>query len=158
MSLRPPRDSVYAAIESLQRLTDGTVRRRQQLARQVGLSLGQWQVLEEVSREGFMPSLFARRQDSSPAGVSRVLRQLLDRDLVVASIGAADARRREYSLTARGAKLLAELRSARESAMEAVWDGLEPIEIEQFARFGARLADLLSAYAEQLQAAEDAAR
>ena len=88
MSQPPPREVVYAAIEALQRLTDGMERRRQQLARRVGLSLRQWQVLEEISEPGFMPSLFARRQDSSPAGVSRVLRQLLDRGLVAVSISA----------------------------------------------------------------------
>ena len=154
MSQRLPRDVVYAAILSLQRLTEGMDRRRQQLARQVGLSPRQLAVLEEVSREGFMPSLFARSRDSSPAGVSRVLRQLLDRGLVAVSIGAGDARRREYALTARGAKRMAELRAARESAMAAVWDGLEPRDVERFARFGARLADRLAAYAEEAQQAQ----
>ena len=149
MSQPPPREVVYAAIEALQRLTDGMQRRRQQLARRVGLSLRQWQVLEEISEPGFMPSLFARRQDSSPAGVSRVLRQLLDRSLVAVSISATDARRREYSLTADGAKRIALLRAARESAMEAVWDGLERVDVEHFARFGAQVADRLAAYAEQ---------
>ncbi len=129
-------------------------RRRQQLARRVGLSLRQWQVLEEISRADFMPSLFARRRDSSPAGVSRVLRQLLDRGLVAASISASDARRREYSLTAEGAKRIALLRAARESAMEAVWDGLERVDVEHFARFGAHLAERLAVYAEQQRGEE----
>ncbi len=149
MSQQLPREVVYSAIEALQRLADSMERRRQQLAQRVGLSLRQWQVLEEISQPGFMPSLFARRRDSSPAGVSRVLRQLLDRGLVVASISGADARRREYSLTPAGAKRIAELRSARESAMEAVWDGLALGDVEHFVRFGGHLADRLEAYAEQ---------
>jgi DNA-binding MarR family transcriptional regulator len=149
MSQQLPREVVYSAIEALQRLADSMERRRQQLAQRVGLSLRQWQVLEEISQPGFMPSLFARRRDSSPAGVSRVLRQLLDRGLVVASISETDSRRREYSLTPAGAKRIAELRSARESAMEAVWDGLAPSDVEHFVRFGGHLADRLDAYAEQ---------
>jgi DNA-binding MarR family transcriptional regulator len=82
--------------------------------------------------------------------VSRVLRQLLDRGLVVVSISATDARRREYSLTADGAKRIARLQAARERAMEAVWDGLERVDVEHFARFGAQIAGRLAAYADQL--------
>jgi DNA-binding MarR family transcriptional regulator len=148
------REAVYSAIATLQRLADGMDRRRQQLARRVGLSVRQWQVLEEIARPGFMPSLFARRRDSSPAGVSRVLRQLLDRGLVASSIASADARRREYRLTESGERRIAEVRAAREQAMEAVWDGLERQDVEHFARFGALLADRLATYADE-QAARD---
>ena len=49
---------IEAAIGSLGRLTDLFQRRRLQLARGVGLTVQQWRVLEEVSTEHFLPSLF----------------------------------------------------------------------------------------------------
>ena len=153
MTQSPSRPVLYAAIESLQRLTDLMQRRRQQLARGVGLSPQQWQVLEEISRDGFMPSLFARDRDSSPAGVSRTLRQLLDRRLVVVSISADDARKRDYALTRRGERVLADVRAAREKALEVVWRDLDARDVEAFAHFGSRLAERLGAYVADSQEA-----
>jgi len=149
MTARGVRDRgpLYAAIEGLGRLTELMERRRQQLAREVGLSPQQWRVLEEIGREDFMPSLFARTQESSPAAVSRTLRQLLERGLVEVSIASQDARRREYSLTASGRDLLGRLRAARERALEAVWSGFDPADLDRFAAFGSALADRLEAYA-----------
>jgi len=36
----------------------------------------------EISSEHFMPSLFAKQRESSAAAVSKILRQLLGKDLV----------------------------------------------------------------------------
>jgi DNA-binding MarR family transcriptional regulator len=141
------RGPLWGAIEQLGRLTEMMERRRHQLARTVGLSPQQWRVLEEIAREDFMPSLFARAQECAPAAVSRTLRQLQERSLVSASIASQDARRREYALTAKGAELLAEVRRAREHALETVWSGFDRAELERFADFGAALADRLEAYA-----------
>ena len=141
------RDGLYDAISSLQRLTDVMARRRQQLARQVGLTPLQWRVLEEISRDEFMPSLFARARECSPAGVSRTLRELLERRLVAVAVSREDARRREYSLTRQGRGVLERIRSAREAAVEAVWADLEPRELERFAGLAADLAERLEAYA-----------
>jgi DNA-binding MarR family transcriptional regulator len=138
---------MFAAIESLGRLTELMERRRQQLARAVGLTPPQWQALEGISREGFMPSLFARARESSPAAVSRTLRQLLERGLVEVSTAADDARKRDYLLTPSGRQLLEALQQAREAALEAVWKGLPDADLAEFARFGAVLAGRLAAYA-----------
>jgi DNA-binding MarR family transcriptional regulator len=143
----PSRTPLWSAIEQLGRLTEMMERRRQQLARAVGLSPQQWRVLEEIAREDFMPSLFARAQECAPAAVSRTLRQLQERDLVAASIASEDARRREYTLTPAGERLLAEVRRAREDALETVWSGFDRKQLERFADFGAVLADRLEAYA-----------
>ena len=94
------------AISGLQRLADDFAERREQLASEAGLTPGQWRVLEEISTDEFMPSLFARRRAQSPAAVSKTLRQLAEAGLVEASIGRADARRRRYALTARGRRML----------------------------------------------------
>jgi len=142
------RQALYAAIEILGRLTEGMERRRQQLARAVGLTPQQWRVLEEIGREDFMPSLFARAQECSPAAVSRTLRQLQERGLVRSAISAEDARRREYALTRAGERALAALRGAREQALEAVWGGLDAADLSHFAAFGRRLAERLEAYAD----------
>jgi DNA-binding MarR family transcriptional regulator len=145
-------EALFAAIEGLGRLSELLERRRQQLAREVGLSPQQWRVLEEIGREDFMPSLFARSRECAPAAVSRTLRQLLERGLVEVSIASADARRRDYALTPAGRDVLARLRAARERALEAVWSGLDREELARFADFGSRLADRLEAYARSADA------
>ncbi len=150
--MKASRESLWAAISELGRLTELMDRRRQQLARSVGLTPQQWRLLEEVAREDFMPSLFARAQECSPAAVSRVLRQLLERELIVVSIGTQDARRRRYDLTAAGTRTLEALREAREEALDAVWRDFGADELQRFAAFGGELADRLEAYA---AAAED---
>lgn len=142
-----PRKALYAAIDGLGRLTEMMERRRRQLAGEVGLSPQQWRVLEEIAREDFMPSLFARSQECAPAAVSRTLRQLLARGLVEVSIAPDDARRREYVLTPGGSRVLTRLREAREDALEAVWSHFDRAELERFAAFGSELADRLEDYA-----------
>jgi DNA-binding MarR family transcriptional regulator len=138
---RKPRiEAVHEAIARLQRLTDLFQERREQLASQVGLTEAQWSVLEEISTEHFMPSMFARDQESSRAAVSKVIRQLLDRGLVRVAISAADGRQRDYALTADGKATLARLRTEREHAIEAIWMRLDP---EALARFSELSVDLI---------------
>jgi DNA-binding MarR family transcriptional regulator len=141
------REALFSAIEQLGRLTELMERRRQQLARAVGLTPQQWRLLEEIASEEFMPSLFARSQECTPAAVSRVLRQLLELGLVQVSIGAEDARRREYALTPRGRETLDRLHSSREDALKEVWGTFRSDELARFAAFGGELADRLDAYA-----------
>jgi DNA-binding MarR family transcriptional regulator len=147
---KPPdraRRPLYEAIEALQRLAELFERRRQQLGRAAGLTEGQWRVLEEIGREGFMPSLFARSRAMHPAAVSRTLRQLQDEGLVEASIAAQDGRQRRYELTARGRERLERLRRERVRAIEMVWKGFGADELERFAAFSGRLADGLERFA-----------
>ena len=150
------RAALWEAIDALGRLTELMDRRREQLGRQVGLSPQQWRILEEIGREDFMPSLFARARECTPAAVSRVLRQLLEQDLVSVSISGEDARRRDYALTAKGRRTLETLRDAREDALNAVWADLDRAELRRFARFGSSLADRLEDYAQRAEP-EDAA-
>ena len=79
MGSKHKRALAYEAIRVLQELADVFEKRRQQLAAEAGVSDLQWRVLEQVAEEDFMPSLFARSRSQSPAGVSRTLRQLLER-------------------------------------------------------------------------------
>jgi len=134
------------AIESLQRVSDLFRERRLQLARAIGLSEAQWRVLEEIAGDGFMPSMFAKRQNCSPAAVSRTLRQLQERELVTATISAGDARQRVYELTASGRRLLARLNRKREAAIEVIWAPFGASELERFTRFATRLGDGLEAH------------
>lgn len=145
---------LFDAIEGLQRLSEIFRRRRRQLAREAGLTDVQWQVLEEVGREDFMPSLFARSRDCTPAAVSRTLRQLQDAGLVRAAISEADGRQREYTLTPAGEGALARVGAGRERAIEAVWRSLPEPELARFAAFSAELADRLEAYARAREADE----
>jgi DNA-binding MarR family transcriptional regulator len=133
----------HAAIECLGRLADLYVERRVQLARSVGLTDQQWGVLEEIATEHFMPSLFARRRDSSAAAVSKILRQLSEKGLVVAAIGKDDARQRTFSLTARGKRVMEKLREHRQEAIRDVWLSLDKAGVVAFTSFGRELIERL---------------
>jgi DNA-binding MarR family transcriptional regulator len=134
------------SIESLQRLSELFRERRLQLAGQVGLSEVQWRVLEEIEGENFMPSMFARRRERTPAAVSRTLRQLLDRALVSVEISGGDARQRDYRLTAAGLELLGDLRERRQRAIGSIWSEFSAEELEGFRHFSDELSARLEAY------------
>ncbi len=147
MACKQKKALAYEAIRVLQELADVFEDRRRQLAAEAGLSDLQWRVLERVAEENFMPSLFAKNRGQSPAGVSRTLHQLLDRGLVRVSIGRGDARQRDYALTARGKRVLADMRIRREEAIDAVWLKVSEDELAAFAAIGAGLAIRLRGYA-----------
>jgi len=140
--------SVHAAIACLQRLTDVFQQRRVQLAQSVGLTEQQWAVLEEISSEHFMPSMFAKNRDSSAAAVSKTLRQLLDKDLVSVTLSKSDGRQRDYVLTAKGKRIMQALREERELAIEKIWLKLDPHLVESFVSFGTQLSEHLEQYGE----------
>ncbi len=142
-------EPVGQAISKLQRLSDLFIQRREQLAAEAGISVGQWRVLEEIASEHFMPSLFARRRSVSPAAVSKLIRGLLDRDLVAVEIAAADARQRSYLLTRQGLRTLEAMRRSRQRAIDRVWAGLPENELKRFARFAEKLSDRLEAYSDE---------
>jgi len=142
----PPLAKIHEAIACLRRLTDAFRRRREQLALSVGLSDGQWGVLEEIAREHFMPSMFARTRDSSAAAVSKTLRQLLDKGLVSVSLSKDDGRQRAYVLTAKGKRVLDTLRDERELAIEKIWLALDPGQVQSFIAFGTQLSEHLEQY------------
>lgn len=136
----------HAAIACVTRLTELTQQRRVQLATEVGLTDQQWGVLEEIATEHFMPSLFARRRDSSPAAVSKILRQLSDKGLVVAEIAAGDGRQRRYSLTAEGRRVMARLRTSREAAIQELWLTLDATGLRAFTQFSQVIIERLERY------------
>ena len=146
-----PEEDLPGAIAALQRLADAFARRRGQLARGAGLTEEQWRVLDEIAAEDFMPSMFARRKAKTPAAVSKVIRQLTDLGLIDASISATDARQRNYALTAQGRQTLEGVRRDRQRALDRVWSGIAPRELEGFARFAGELAERLEAH-EQAEA------
>lgn len=147
MNHTPRARAVHDAIARLQRLAELFHVRRAQLARAVGLTESQWRVLEAVATEHFMPSLFARTSESSPPAVSRLIRQLLDRNLISVSVAAEDARQRRYALTPAGRRLLDRLRTARRKAIDTVWMDLPPAMLAGFVRFSDVLIPRLEAYA-----------
>jgi DNA-binding MarR family transcriptional regulator len=143
---RPGPHEIHSAILLLQRLTDLFRERRRQLARAADLSESQWRALEEIDGDAFMPSMFARSQDCTPAAVSRTLRQLLDRGLVAVSIAPVDARKRVYRLTPTGRRRLRRLNASRERAIETIWEQFSAEELAGFNRFAAALGDALEEY------------
>jgi len=144
---KAPGDEVRRAIAALQKLSDLLAQRRAQLAQEAGLTEQQWRLLEEIAAPGFLPSLFARRSDVTPAAVSKVLRQLLEKDLVAVAISEQDARQRDYTPTARGRKALARIESARQDAVRTIWSALAPRDVSQFADLSETLATRLESYA-----------
>lgn len=144
-----PGPEIHRAIAALQRLADGFALRRRQLAASADLTEAQWRLLEEVDDADFMPSMFARRRDCSPAAVSRGLRGLLEAGLVETSIAETDGRQRHYRPTAKGRGLLRRLRRRREDAIEAVWQRFDARELDAFVRFATALSESLESYAER---------
>ena len=148
-STRPHRTGLglaHEAIASLRHLTDAFRRRREQLALSVGLTDGQWGVLEEIATEHFMPSMFAKSRDSSAAAVSKTLRQLLDKGLVRASLSKSDGRQRSYALTDKGQRTLQTLREERLQAIENIWLTLDGRQVQDFVTFAALLTERLEQY------------
>src|SRR3984957_429530 len=86
------RDPIFRAIEAMTALAEIFERRREVLARDASITIEQWRVLEEISTEHFIPSMFARSRDSSAAAVSKILRQLLNAGLVSPRFGRAAPR------------------------------------------------------------------
>ncbi|HEY5959418.1 MAG TPA: winged helix DNA-binding protein [Polyangiaceae bacterium] len=145
-----PRDvhvEALAAIAGLRQLTDLFQARREQLAETVGLTEHQWEVLEQTTSEHFMPSMFARSRQSSPAAVSKTLRQLIDKELVSAAIDENDGRQRRYELTPKGRRILLQLRQSREAAVRDIWMKFEPKRLRAFTEFAMELSEKLEQYA-----------
>jgi DNA-binding MarR family transcriptional regulator len=139
----------HQAIERLTRLSELFQQRREQLAASAGLSVGQWALLEEISTEQFMPSMFARSEATSRAAVSKVIRQLLDRGLIQVAISALDGRQRDYALTPDGKATLCQLRAEREKAIEAIWLPLDPDAVAHFSNFAGELIARIQRHAAQ---------
>ncbi len=144
-----PGPDTLDAIAALQRVAELFSERRLQLARESGVTETQWQVLEEVDEESFMPSMFARRRSCTPAAVSRTLRQLLERELVRASIGEADGRQRVYRLTPKGRRTLERLTARRQQAIESIWTPMRRSDLRSFAKLANDLANRLEQYTER---------
>ncbi|MBD06733.1 MAG: hypothetical protein CME24_20595 [Gemmatimonadetes bacterium] len=142
-------DPAHRAISSLQRLSEAFSTRRQQLAAEAGLTEAQWRVLEEVSGEDFLPSMFARQRAITAAAVSRTLRQLSDLGFVKSTIGTSDGRQRRYQVTAKGQRAMKKIHQAREHAVGAVWITLSSKDLTAFTRLSEHLAEHLEQYAAQ---------
>lgn len=147
MATSGTRVAITDAIAALQRLSEVFQRRRAQLARRAGLTEQQWRVLEQIATEHFMPSMFARDNESSPAAVSKTIRQLLDKDLVAVSISAADGRQRDYELTTAGKRLMTDLRRQRRRAIDAIWTDLPDRQLTSFCATALELTRRIEAYA-----------
>jgi len=137
---------VHEAIERLTRLSSLFQARRLELAEAVGLTVGQWSLLEEIETEHFIPSLFAENESTSRAAVSKVIRQLLDQKLIQVAISETDGRQRNYALTAAGKAKLAKLRAARNQAIENIWSPLKEGELAQFSEFARILIERIERF------------
>jgi DNA-binding MarR family transcriptional regulator len=147
MAPKPDTQLVHDTIAQLQRVTDLFTRRREQIAKRVGLSEAQWSVLEEISTEHFMPSLFAKASDSTPTAVSKVIRQLIDKELIKVSISASDGRQRDYELTSQGKAKMNALRQERERAIAAIWSDLDTKSLRAFNELSHELIERIERYA-----------
>ncbi len=143
------RDQALRCVETLGRLAALFEERRRQLAESVGLSVAQWRVLEVIQTEHFMPSLFAQEQERSPAAISKLLRQLTDKGLIVARVSDLDGRHREYAVTQSGRDALHALRQERERAIEKVWLELTSQELVEFEILGSKLATRIAQVASE---------
>ncbi len=134
------------AIENLQQLSELLLRRREQLAKSVGLTVQEWKLLEEIQGENFIPSLFARERESSRAAVSKILRNLQEKDLVSARISDLDGRNREYVLTESGERVMNQILEKRQHAIQSVWMDLDEESLSTFTQVSRQLIDNLEKY------------
>lgn len=141
------RQVILQAIEQMQHLAALFSKRRSQLARGVELTEAQWRVLEGVATEHFMPSMFADGLDNSRGSVSKILKQLLEKKFIKASISEEDGRQRKYTLTKQGTKTIETLRSLREDAINEIWSDLPEDELNTFNQLCGRLITNLRDYA-----------
>ncbi len=146
MTTAPSVAEIHDAVDCLGRLTEVFRQRRLELAASVGLTEQQWSVLDEIEQADFMPSMFARRRDSSAASVSKILRQLQDKELVVVSLSSSDGRQRNYELSPLGSRTLERLRERRQHAISAVWLEFKTDEVAAFTQFGNELIERLERY------------
>ncbi len=137
---------VHRAIDVVGQLSTLFLKRRSELASKVGLTEQQWLLLERIADEHFMPSMFARERDSSPAAVSKILRQLLEKGIIETGLKADDARKREYTLTERGMKAMKALHSLREKAIDRIWMAFDDESLSSFSDFGGRLIESIESY------------
>jgi DNA-binding MarR family transcriptional regulator len=149
MAKKPRLEVTHEAIERLTRLSELFQRRREQLASRAGLTVGQWGVLEEISTEHFMPSMFAQSEATSRPSVSKLIRQLLDRGLIQVAISPVDGRQRDYALTPAGKAALARLRAERARAIEAIWLPLDCDAVAQFSAFARELIERIERHAQK---------
>ncbi|GEM_PF-363759 len=134
-------------VEVLGRLAALFEERRRQLAEGGALTVQQWQALEEVALEHFMPSLFAQRRASSAAAVSKILRQLTDKGLITAHVSEKDGRQRQYVVTADGQKILTRVREERQRVIDELWLQLSREDLQSFYSVGSVLAEQLDKWA-----------
>ncbi|MDO8432155.1 MAG: MarR family transcriptional regulator [Candidatus Binatus sp.] len=138
---------IHLAIEQLGILSELFEERRASLARDAGVTVEQWRVLEQIETEHFVPSMFARSRESSQAAVSRILGQLLNDGLIEVAIAARDRRHRNYALTKKGRRILRSMREARQAAIDAIWTDFPAAELANFRHFARRLTERIEAYA-----------
>jgi DNA-binding MarR family transcriptional regulator len=79
--------------------------------------------------------------------VSKILRQLTDKGIIVAGISEKDARQRDYTVTPLGKKLLARVRKERQRAIDEVWRKFDDKRLALFQSVGGELALRLDAWA-----------
>ena len=78
--------------------------------------------------------------------MSKILRQLQDKELVVVSLSSSDGRQRNYELSAEGKRALERLRERRQHAIAEVWLAFDADVVGAFTRFGNELIERLERY------------
>ena len=134
------------AISVVGHLAELFLKRRSELAAAADLTEQQWLVLERITDEHFMPSMFAKERESSQAAVSKILRQLTEKDLIASGFSAADARKREYQLTTKGRQVMTRLRALRNEAVEQIWMEFDEEKLTTFCTFGAEIIASIESY------------
>jgi DNA-binding MarR family transcriptional regulator len=90
--------------------------------------------------------------------VSKIVRQLQDKELVVVSLNASDGRQRHYELSDQGKRALARLREQRQAALAEVWQQFDATTLLDFTRFGNELIERLERYSSDNDYTSRAAR
>ena len=103
------------------------------LYKKFGLTVGGWRTLSLIGRyEPIYPSGIAERSSVDPDKVTRAVDRLVDKGLVARKVDQEDRRRVVLTLTARGARVYAEIDHVRRVVEEEFLSVLGPAELRQF--------------------------
>ena len=92
------------------------------------------------------PQHLIDRSNMLRAAVSKIIRQLLDKALISVSVSKDDGRQRDYVLTAKGRRVMDQLRQSRQDAIDDIWLKLDAERVSAFTQIGNDLAARIEMY------------
>lgn len=114
------------------------------LAREHGVDFKDFVALEAIEGGANYPRLVCDRLAVAPSGVSRMLDDLVKRDLVTRHLDVHDSRRVRLEITEQGHAVLHAARSTMHTLLDESLAHFPPQQVESFTHTLSRLAELMT--------------